>query len=129
MGYRKTGSITQTSRLASESITAQVNTWGVNLRMWLNAEGKWSFVVENYTTGAEYARLAGDEENVYKDPDPTKIEFGEGFIAFFDDEGEVVRWVEDEWVDDPGVVLSIANAANLVGSGMDLRAYLKTVRS
>lgn len=68
-GYRKTGTATETSRLASESISAQVNTWDINLRIWLNKDGEWSFVAENYNTGEQIVRLNSKEVNqINEDP-------------------------------------------------------------
>jgi len=35
------------------------------------------------------------------------------FISIADDEGEVVRWVRDEWLEEPDIVVTIGNAINL----------------
>lgn len=57
VGYRKSGGSTETSRLASESISAQVNTWDINLRLFLNKDGQWTFIAEDYQTGKQIASL------------------------------------------------------------------------
>lgn len=41
------------------------------------------------------------------------VEIEYDFISISDDEGEIVRWVEDEWRDDPEIITSIANAIHL----------------
>jgi len=46
----------------------------------------------------------GKKDNVYIRDD---------FISIADDEGEVVRWVRDEWLEEPDIVVTIANAINL----------------
>lgn len=39
------------------------------------------------------------------------IEFGDDFIAITDsNDNEIVRWVEDEWIEDSDVTFAIANA-------------------
>jgi len=43
-----------------------------------------------------------------------RVAFEGDAIALYDEEGiEIVRWVKDEWVEDPDVVLSIVNAVRL----------------
>ena len=49
------------------------------------------------------------------------VEFGQEHIALHDRKGEIVRWVMDEWVEDPSVVLSIVNAVHLGHLGVDIR--------
>lgn len=56
---------------------------------------------------------------------PIRIRFEEDAIYFHDDEGEIVMWTEEEWVEDPGVALIIANAAYLAGKGEDLRKIIR----
>lgn len=42
------------------------------------------------------------------------IDIGKDYITIYDHEGtELVHWVEDEWIEDPEVVISIANAIHL----------------
>ncbi len=41
------------------------------------------------------------------------VEIGDDYITVYDDHGEIVHWVEDEWIDDPSVTISIANAITL----------------
>lgn len=38
------------------------------------------------------------------------IEIGEDFISISDDKSEIARWIEDEWLNEPGIVVSIVNA-------------------
>jgi hypothetical protein len=43
--------------------------------------------------------------------DLAHVELAEDSIHIHDEHGkEVVMWIQDEWIDDPSVVLSIANA-------------------
>ena len=53
------------------------------------------------------------------------VEFGADYIAIRDKYGEFVRWVIEEWKEDPAVVIAIAKATTLAGMGIDLRKYLK----
>jgi len=55
-----------------------------------------------------------------------EIEFGEDYVSISDEQGEVVRWVMQEWVEDPTVVLSIANAVRIAASGQSVRKFLET---
>ncbi len=67
VGYRHTGSTTQTSRIASEAIAAQLNTWAVDLETHLLKDGSWTFTLRNYRTGEEYFKVngaGGEIENV-----------------------------------------------------------------
>ncbi len=64
VGYRATGSTTTTSRIASEHIVAQLNTWGVDLETQLSKDGTWSFVLRNYRTGEEYFKMNGTGEKI-----------------------------------------------------------------
>lgn len=41
------------------------------------------------------------------------ISIGEDHVTISDAQGEIVHWVEDEWMDDPTVTLAIANAINI----------------
>ncbi len=41
------------------------------------------------------------------------IDIGEDYISISDRDDEIVRWVIDEWIEDPKIVLSIANAIKL----------------
>lgn len=54
----------------------------------------------------------------------TRIEFGEDYIAIYDQQGEIVRWLKQEWIENPDVVFPIANAVKLASEGIDLRQYL-----
>lgn len=42
------------------------------------------------------------------------IEFTEDSIHICDDKGEIVMWTQQEWVEDPEVVMSIVNAVRMV---------------
>jgi hypothetical protein len=42
-----------------------------------------------------------------------RVEIGEDFVTIHDNEGELIHWVEDEWVEDSTLVVSIANAVLL----------------
>ena len=54
------------------------------------------------------------------------VKIGEDFVSISDREGEIVRWVLPEWVEDPKVVLSIANAVKLAEQGLtDMRKLLQ----
>jgi hypothetical protein len=53
------------------------------------------------------------------------IEFGKDFIAIYDRHGEVVRWVMQEWIEDPSIVLSIANAVRIASVGKDIRGIIE----
>jgi len=41
------------------------------------------------------------------------VEFSEDSIAILYDHDEVLYWIEDEWIEDPTIVLSIANVIYL----------------
>lgn len=50
------------------------------------------------------------------------IEFGEDYIRFYSvGKEEIVGWTQDEWVEDPSVVLSIAHAAAIAAKDGILR--------
>ncbi len=55
----------------------------------------------------------------------TTIEWGKDFISIRDKKGEIVRWVMDEWVEDPSVVLSITYATYRAGKGENIRKLIK----
>ena len=42
-----------------------------------------------------------------------ELDFAADAIYIRDDEGEIVSWVMQEWIDDPKVVLSIVNAVRI----------------
>lgn len=52
-----------------------------------------------------------------------KIDFEDG-IRISDKEGEVVMWLEEEWVEDSSVVYSIANAIKLACEGKNIRRII-----
>lgn len=56
-----------------------------------------------------------------------RVEFTESEIRIYDDdEAELVGWTEQEWIEDPQVVFSIANAVMLsVTDPAELRAKLE----
>ena len=57
-----------------------------------------------------------------------KIIFGEKDIQITDRKGnEIVYWIIDEWIEDPNVVFSIANAIELASKGR-LESYMKEHR-
>ena len=41
------------------------------------------------------------------------VAIGPDFLAIYDEAGEIVRWVEDEWLEDPALALNLANAVRL----------------
>jgi hypothetical protein len=41
------------------------------------------------------------------------LEIGEDFVTISDEFGEIVHWVEDEWIEDSSVVISIAVAIRM----------------
>lgn len=44
----------------------------------------------------------------------THIEISDDEIVIYDRSGnEIVRWVSDEWITDPTIIVSIANAINI----------------
>jgi len=50
------------------------------------------------------------------------VKFSEDYIAIHYNEQELVGWTMSEWIEDPSVVLSIANAVYL--AGIDTEALL-----
>lgn len=56
------------------------------------------------------------------------VEFGDDYIRIHDKENfELVYWHIDEWIDDPEVVFSIANAVKLAYS--DPKLLIKTLKT
>jgi hypothetical protein len=51
----------------------------------------------------------------------TKLETDEEMIILSDENGEVVAWHIQEWIDDPDIVFAIVNAAFMAGDGQDIR--------
>lgn len=54
------------------------------------------------------------------------IEIGEDHVTISDAQGEIVHWVEDEWIEDSAVTLAIANAIHIYHTTgpMTLRAMI-----
>ncbi len=52
-------------------------------------------------------------------------------IVLMDEKGEIVYWDKQEWIDDPSLVLSIANAINQghVNGGSAVRLLINIQRS
>jgi len=43
-----------------------------------------------------------------------RIEIEQDHITIFNNQGyEVVHWIEDEWIEDPTIILAIANAIKM----------------
>lgn len=42
------------------------------------------------------------------------VEFGLDHITLFDGDQELVHWTQDEWEEDPSLVLSIVNATRIL---------------
>jgi hypothetical protein len=41
------------------------------------------------------------------------VEIGSDSVTISDKHGEIAHWIEDEWIQDTGLVLIIANAVNI----------------
>lgn len=54
-----------------------------------------------------------------------KVDIRTDEITISDRIGEVVKWVKDEWEEDPNIVPTIANAVKLTTEGQDMRTILK----
>lgn len=55
-----------------------------------------------------------------------RIEFGKDYIAIYNQNNEeIVRWIKDEWIEDPDIVFSIGNAIKLTAEGKDISKYLE----
>lgn len=76
------------------------------------------------TVGKGKTLLGGKIMSRGSKKEKNKVEFGSDYIAICDDEGEIVRWVKDEWVENPDVVFSIANGVKLAVEGKNLRKLL-----
>jgi len=53
------------------------------------------------------------------------IEYGDDYILILDDQGEIVKWLKSEWIDNPELVFSMCNAVKLHTEGRNLREILK----
>ena len=56
----------------------------------------------------------------------TEVEVGESYILLKDEQGEIVKWVQPEWEEEPKLVPTIANAIKLACEGNDVRDFLQT---
>ena len=56
-----------------------------------------------------------------------RVEIEDDYVAIFDCNGEIVRWIDDEWMDDPTIIPSIATAIalSLTKGPEELRNILK----
>lgn len=54
------------------------------------------------------------------------VDIGQDYVTISDKHGEIVHWVEDEWIEDPSVTISIASAIQIYyqQGSKELRAIL-----
>lgn len=55
----------------------------------------------------------------------TEVEIGESYILLKDEQGEIVKWIQPEWEEEPELVPTIANAVKLACEGNDVRDFLQ----
>lgn len=55
--------------------------------------------------------IPGDEQNIRIEPGGVQVE--DDSVTIYDEHGEIVHWVSDEWDQDPSVTVAIANAIKL----------------
>lgn len=55
----------------------------------------------------------------------TEVEIGEDYILLKDSFGEIVKWIQPEWEEEPEVVPTIANAVKLALLGKEVRDFLQ----
>lgn len=91
--------------------------------------------------GGAFSKAHGDEEKTTLEKDIVRgimrellrekvvsgVQVTSDSVTVFDENGEIVHWISDEWEDDPSLTIPIANAINIYyaeGSHV-LRLYLQ----